>query len=114
MIKNHIVMQINAAMLILIGLWGFYSSGSPTALIAPATGIILLILSFPTKNEKHVAAHIAVILTLIISVAFLVIGFRRANTLVIIMGVISLLCFGVYLLNFFIRKKQRNENKTGA
>ena len=41
MIKNHVVMIINALVLIAGGVIGYFSSGSPTALIAPAIGVIL-------------------------------------------------------------------------
>jgi Ca2+/Na+ antiporter len=111
MIKNHVIMIFNAAILIIIGIYGYFSSGSPTALIAPAIGLILLGLSFPTKNEKHIAAHIAVILTLIASAAFLIIGIRRGNALVITMGIITFICFDLYVLNFILRKRQREKLK---
>ncbi len=111
MIKNHVIMIINAVILIAGGVWGFYSSGSPTALIATAIGLILFILSFPTKKENNVAAHIAVVLTLIASVMFLIIGIRRGNAMVIGMGVVTFLCFDLYILNFVLRKKQREAEK---
>ncbi|MCX7878711.1 MAG: hypothetical protein N2510_08760 [Ignavibacteria bacterium] len=118
MIKNHLIMQFNSAVLIVLGLYGYYSSGSPTALIAPAIGVILLGFSYPTKKENHVAAHIAVALTLIASVVFLAVGIRRSNGLVIAMGIITFICLDLYILNFFIRKKEReknnSENKNGA
>ena len=112
MIKNHIVMIINAIILIAIGTYGYIISGSPTALIAPGVGIILLVLAIPAKNEKHIPAHIAVALTLIASVTFLIVGLRRGNILVIVMGIISFLCFDMYVLNFILRKKQRETGKS--
>lgn len=107
MIKNYTIMRINALVLIAGGVYGYFISGSPTALIAPGVGIILLALSFPVKNENHVMAHIAVALTLISSVTFIIIGIRRGNALVIGMGVITFICLDLYLLNFILRKKQR-------
>lgn len=108
MIPNHIIMIINSVVLIALGVYGYFTSGSPTALIAPAIGLILLILSFPTRKENNTAAHIAVVLTLIASIAFIVIGFRRGNTMVIGMGVLTFVCFDLYVLNFILRKKRKN------
>lgn len=107
MIKNHVIMIINALILIVVGVWGYFSSGSATALIAPAIGLILFILSFPTKKENNVAAHIAVGLTLVASVMFLIIGLRRGNAMVIGMGVVTFVCLDLYILNFILRKKQK-------
>lgn len=114
MIKNHVVMILNAVVLILGGVYGYFVSGSPTALIAPAIGIILLALSFPTKKENHTMAHIGVALTLISSITFIIIGFRRSNWIVIGMGIITFLCFDLYILNFILRKKQREANKNSV
>ncbi len=111
MIKNHVVMLLNAVILIAVGVWGYFSSGSPTALIATAIGLVLFILAFPTKNDNHVAAHIAVGLTLVASVVFLIIGFRRSNPAVIGMGIVTFACFDLYVLNFILRKKQRGAEK---
>lgn len=111
MIKNHVIMIINAVILIAAGVWGYFSSGSPTALIAPAIGVLLFILSFPTKKDNHTAAHIAVGLTLVASITFLIIGIRRGNATVIGMGVITFICFDLYILNFILRKKQRDAEK---
>jgi hypothetical protein len=111
MIKNHLIMMVNAIVLIVLGVYGYIISSSPTALISPAVGIVLLALAIPTKNEKHTAAHIAVGLTLIASVAFLIVGIRRGNALVIAMGVITFICFDLYVLNFILRKKQREETR---
>ncbi len=104
-------MMVNAIILIVLGVYGYIISSSPTALIAPGIGLILLVLAIPTKNEKHVAAHIAVALTLITSVTFLIVGIRRGNALVIAMGVITFICFDLYVLNFILRKKRREEAK---
>ncbi len=67
-------MIANAIVLIGLGVFGYFISGSPTALIAPGIGLILLILSFPVKNENKTAAHIAVAVTLIAAIMFFVTG----------------------------------------
>lgn len=111
MIQNHIIMMINAVILIALGVYGYFTSGSPTALIAPAIGLVLFGLSFPTKKDNHIAAHIAVGLTLIAAVTFIIIGIRRANPIVIAMGVITFLCFDIYILNFILRKRNLKQGK---
>ena len=114
MIKNHVVMIVNAVVLIAGGVYGYIISGSPTALIAPAIGIILFALSFPTKKENHTMAHIGVALTLIAAITFIIIGVQRANAIVIVMGIVTFLCFDLYVLNFILRKKQRDVNQNSV
>ncbi len=65
----HKASFINAAVLILMGLWGAYASGSfggggsPTAFIPVGIGVVLLLLNGGVKSENKVIAHIAVLLT---------------------------------------------------
>jgi len=70
-----------------------------------------LIMAFPVKKDNAVAAHIAVAFTLILSIVFFIVGIRRGNALVIAMAVITFICFDLYVLNFILRKKQRDENR---
>lgn len=114
MIKNHVLMIINAVILIAGGVVGFIMSGSPTALIATGIGAVLFALSFPTKKENHTMAHIGVILTFIAAVAFIMIGINRGNAMVIGMGIISFIIFDLYVLNFILRKKQREAGKNSV
>jgi Ca2+/Na+ antiporter len=111
--KNHQIMIANALILIVTGLIGYISSGSPTALIADGIGVILLILSFPTKNDNAVVAHIAVVLTLITAVMFWIVGFNRANNMILVMAAVTSLAFVFYILNFIKRKKEREAKNTG-
>lgn len=59
---------INAATLVIMGLWGYFSSESPspTAFIPVIGGILLLLMHNGVKTENKVIAHIAVVLTLIL------------------------------------------------
>ena len=68
--KNFQVMAFNAIVLIALGIFGYITSGSPTALIAPAIGVILLGLVIPVKKENSVAAHIGVGLTGLATIMF--------------------------------------------
>lgn len=105
------VMIVNAIVLIVLGVYGYFSSGSPTALIAPAIGVILVVLSFSVKKDNKTAAHFAVGLTLIAAIMFFVTGFMRNNMIVIVMAIFTLLAFVMYVMDFKRRAGERD--KTG-
>ena len=110
--KNFQVMAFNAIVLIALGIFGYITSGSPTALIAPAIGVILLGLVIPVKKENSVAAHIGVGLTGLATIMFFIVGAMRGNTIIIIMAVVSLISLIFYVSDFIKRKKEREaENK---
>ena len=52
--KAHIASMINAAFLITLSVWGYWSSDTPsvTALIPTFVGIVLLLLNKGVKNEN--------------------------------------------------------------
>ncbi|MEO8209404.1 MAG: TMEM14 family protein [bacterium] len=102
------IMLANAFVLIVLGVYGYFSSGSPTALIAPAIGLILVVLAFQVKNENKTAAHIAVGLTFIATIMFFVTGFMRSNMIVIVMAIFTLFAFVMYLMDF-MRRRQEGE-----
>lgn len=108
--KNFQVMIFNAVILIGLGFYGYIISGSPTSFISVAIGACLLILSFPVRNENHVAAHIAVGLTGISVIVFFIVGFIRGNYVIIIMAVVTLIAFVFYISDFLKRKKERGMN----
>lgn len=61
---------INAAVLMLVGIWGYFASGqATTALIPVGFGVVLMALSGGVKKDNKVLAHIAVVLTLLIVIA---------------------------------------------
>jgi uncharacterized membrane protein len=64
--KPHTISAINAFILIVMGLWGYFVSETPslTALIPVIGGFILLLLNNGLRKENAVIAHIAVIVTL--------------------------------------------------
>jgi uncharacterized membrane protein (UPF0136 family) len=101
------IMLANALVLIILGIYGYISSGSATALIAPAIGVILAALAFPVKNENKTAAHIAVGLTLISAIMFFVIGFKRDNMIVVVMAILTTLALFMYIMDFKRRKQER-------
>ena len=71
--KVYVVSMLNAAVLISLGLWGYLGSQtpSPTALIPVFAGIILLSLIRGLKAGNRVIAHISVMLTFVLLIAFI-------------------------------------------
>lgn len=71
--KPYLANLINAIVLILLGLWGYFGSETPslTAFIPVVTGLILLIITPGFKKGNRVIAHIAVVLTLVIFIALI-------------------------------------------
>jgi hypothetical protein len=69
--KPYLINLINAVVLIAMGSWGYWGSGTPsiTALIPVFLGIVLLIVTPQFRKGNRVIAHIAVILTLFIFIA---------------------------------------------
>lgn len=66
--KAHTASLFNAIILIGFGLWAYLGSETPskTALIPVGFGAVLLILYRGIKKEDKIAAHAAVLLTLVI------------------------------------------------
>ena len=69
--KPYTANFINSIVLIVLGLWGYFGSESPsmTALIPVIAGLILLVLTIWFKKGNRAIAHVAVTLTLIILIA---------------------------------------------
>ena len=61
----HTASLVNAIILITIGGWGYFESGSPTSLIPVFIGALLVLLNKGIKNQNKVIAHIAVLVTLL-------------------------------------------------
>lgn len=64
--KVHSANLLNAIALIPMGFWGYLSTGSPTAFISVAFGVILVLFNGGLRKENKVIAHVAVVLTLLV------------------------------------------------
>lgn len=62
---------INAAVLVIMGLWGYFETSSPTAFILVGFGAVLLLCANGVKTENKVIAHVAVVVTLLVLLALL-------------------------------------------
>lgn len=69
--KPYLASLINAFVLILLGLWGYFGSETPsfTSLIPAIVGMILLLLNWGLRKDKSIIAHIVVVLTFLVLVA---------------------------------------------
>jgi hypothetical protein len=119
--KVYVVSMLNAFVLIVFGLWGYLGSRTPssTALIPVFAGILLLSFVWGVKNSNRIIAHLAVVITFVLILAFIkpltgAIG-RGDNGAVIrvaimmISGIVSM----VYFIRSFIavRKAREATNK---
>ena len=66
--KAHTASLINALILIIFGLWAWFGSASPskTAFIPVGFGIVIAAMVPGVRKEDKIAAHVAVMLTLLI------------------------------------------------
>lgn len=108
---------INAATLIVIGLYAYFTAEDPslTALIPVVFGGLLLTMNGGVRRENKAIAHVAVILTLVILIA-LVMPLRgaigRADTPAIIRVVIMMattLMAMVFFVRSFIQARKNRE-----
>ncbi|OFY17130.1 MAG: hypothetical protein A2X11_01705 [Bacteroidetes bacterium GWE2_42_24] len=70
---KHTSNLINAIVLVVLGLWGYLASETPsmTALIPVAAGLILAALHKGVSSENKLQAHIAVVLTLLVFIGLI-------------------------------------------
>ena len=71
--KPYIASLFNALILIILGLWGYFGSVTPsaTALIPVTVGIILLATNTGLRKENKAVAHVVVMITLIMLIALI-------------------------------------------
>ena len=100
----HTASLVNAILLISVGGWGYFESGSPTSLIPVVIGTILVLLNKGIKKQNKIVAHIAVLVTLL--------GFALIMPLMkaledgrndAILRILIMLSSSVYAMVFFVR-----------
>ncbi len=113
--KNYQIMITNAIILIILGVVSYVIASpahrSMTAFIAPAVGIVLLVLTIPVSKQDPLGTHIAVSFTGIVFIVFIITGIVRNNAWVIVMAVITLIALLFYINDFLKRKKEREVAK---
>ena len=97
----HTASLVNAIILITVGGWGYFESGSPTSLIPVFIGVVLVL---GIKNHNKIIAHIAVLVTLL--------GFALIMPLMramedgrtdAVLRIIIMLSSTVYAMVFFVK-----------
>ena len=107
---------INSTALILMGGWGYFATGSKTALIPVLFGVVLLSLSNGVKLENKAIAHVVVVITLLVLGSLiakpLLSALRDGDTLgtvrVGIMVLTSLIALIYFIKSFIDARKARN------
>ena len=121
--KAHSASLINAAFLITLSLLGYWSSDSPpmTALIPTFIGVVLLLLNKGVKNENKMIAHIAVLLTLLMSIGLikpLTAAFGREDNAAILrvlfMLISTIFAFIFFIKSFIAARKKRAESNESS
>ena len=117
--KAHTASLINAVLLIVLPLWGYLSSETPsvTALIPAFIGVALLVMNYGVKKENKIIAHIAVLLTLVILFGLikpLMGALGRGDGLAIsrvLVMIISTVFAMVFFVKSFIDARKRREKE---
>ncbi len=116
--RAHSANFINSISLIMMSLWGYLTSDSPsaTALIPTIIGVILLLCYTGVKKENKIIAHLAVLLTLIVLVGLikpLIGAIDRDDNLAIVRVLIMISTTIFALVKFiqsFIEARKNREN----
>jgi Ca2+/Na+ antiporter len=106
---------INSIVLVFIGMWSYLEAPSSLVLIPVVYGVVLLICSNGVKNKNKLIAHIAVLLTLMLLLAYF--PFKLLNNdggieliCVLVMTFTSLLSMIYFIKSFKANRKKSNIN----
>jgi hypothetical protein len=112
--------MLNAFVLILLGIWGYWGSltPSPTALIPVFAGIFLLSFVKGVKSGNRVIAHLSVLLTFVLLIAFIkpltgAIGRSDNGAIlrVVIMMISCTVSMAYFIRSFIAVRKERSRVK---
>ena len=116
--KPYLASLINAFVLILLGLWGYFGSDTPsfTALIPALVGFILLLLNWGLRKDNRIIAHVVVVLTFLLLIALVkpltgAIGRNDTTAIIrVIIMIASTLMALIYFVKSFINARSKKEN----
>ncbi len=116
--KPYLASLINAFVLILLGLWGYFGSETPsfTSLIPAFVGMILLLLNWGLRKDKSIIAHIVVMLTFLVLVALVkpltgAIGRSDTNAIIrVSVMMASTLVAMIYFIKSFMDARANKKN----
>jgi len=105
--KANTVSLINSIVLVSMGLWGYFESDSRpiTALIPVIIGVILLLINSGVKKENKIAAHVAVLLTLLIIIGLVkpFLGTLGRGNIVGILRVSAMIITSLWAMIIFVQ-----------
>src|SRR5690554_6578418 len=114
--KVYWISFVNAVLLMVLGAWAYWVSDTPslTALIPVFAGVLLLALNPGLKKEKKLEAHLAVVLTLLVTLGLikpLLASWERADPTalarVLVMLLSSIWALFAFIRNFRAVRKAR-------
>ena len=111
---------LHALVLIGVGGWGYFESGSFTALIPVGFGVVIAALNPGVRKKNPVIAHIAVLLTLVVLIALVmplrsaVNDGRSAAILRVILMVAASAVAMVAFVQSFIAARRAKETSTST
>ena len=116
MVHPYIINTINALVLIVAGLIGYFANPMkpPTALIAPLFGLLLLACTYHLRKHNRFVFHTVTALTLLVGLLVLMridldaFEWNRRNILLLLMGFSCTVTVGFYVGTFVRERRLRN------
>lgn len=116
MLHPYIVNTINALVLIVAGLIGYFSNPAkpPTALIAPFFGLLLLACTYHLRKHNRFVFHTVTALTLLVGLLVVwridpeLFEWNRRNILLLVMGLSCFIAVAFYVGSFISERRLRN------
>lgn len=116
MAHPYIVNTLNALILIILGLIGFFASpdDSTTALIAPFFGMLLLACTYHLRKHNRFVFHTVTALTLLVGVLVFArinpdaFDWNTRNILLLLMGLSCFVAVAFYVSTFVRERRLRN------
>lgn len=116
MLHPYIVNSVNALILIVLGLIGYFiSPGRPvTALIAPFFGILLLACTYHLRKHNRFVSHTVTSLTLLAAIVTLArinpetFAWDTRNVLLLLIGLSCAVAVAFYVATFVRERRLRN------
>lgn len=118
MAHPYIVNTVNASILIIAGLIGYFSNSAkpPTALIAPFIGLLLLACTYHLRKHNRFVLHTVTALTLLTGLLVVwridpaLFDWNRRNILLLLMALSCFVAVALYVGSFL--KERRTPNNT--
>ncbi|MFD3001014.1 hypothetical protein ACFS7Z_11615 [Pontibacter toksunensis] len=116
MVHPYIINTINALVLIVAGLIGYFANPAkpPTALVAPFFGLLLLACTYHLRKHNRFVFHTVTALTLLVGLLVVVridrdmFEWNRRNILLVVMGLSCFIAAAVYVGTFIRERRLRN------